>query len=331
MGRVSVFTLIERSVGNMGAVNPKVKDLAIELVILSYHKGINAQITSGLRTYAEQTKLYNQGRTTPGNIVTNAKAGQSIHNFGLAIDFVLVSEDGNKAYWDITRNMNGNQVADWLEVATIGKQLGFAWGGDWKSFKDYPHLDMQKGYSLASLRDGKRPTLPNVPKRSYQGVGDSGPDVSLTQRNLTIAGYTCKADGYFGDGTEDVVKAFQRANGLKADGFFGASSKAKLDSILKQGTKPENPAKPAEKPKEDEEMAEQAVVINGTEDAGTAILLAFQLGCGVYFRKDAEKRQVAKEIYIAGGGKGKIKGDKLIDLSGKTRSDTAKNVTAKLK
>ncbi len=95
--------------------------------------------------------------------------------------------------------------------------------------------------------------------------------------------------------------------------------------------KPESPAKPAEKPKEEEDMPERAVVINGTEDAGTAILLSFQLGCGVYFRKDAEKRQVAKEIYIAGGGKGKIKGDKLIDLSGKTRSDTAKNVTAKLK
>ncbi|MGX7596276.1 N-acetylmuramoyl-L-alanine amidase [Planococcus plakortidis] len=95
--------------------------------------------------------------------------------------------------------------------------------------------------------------------------------------------------------------------------------------------KPKPPAKPAEKPKEEEDMPETAVVINGTEDAGTAILLSFQLGCGVYFRKDAEKRQVAKEIYIAGGGKGKIKGDKLIDLSGKTRSDTAKNVTAKLK
>lgn len=95
--------------------------------------------------------------------------------------------------------------------------------------------------------------------------------------------------------------------------------------------KPQPPAKPAEKPKEEEDMPETAVVINGTEDAGTAILLSFQLGCGVYFRKDAEKRQVAKEIYIAGGGKGKIKGDKLIDLSGKTRSDTAKNVTAKLK
>ncbi|ALS73737.1 hypothetical protein AUC31_00080 [Planococcus rifietoensis] len=95
--------------------------------------------------------------------------------------------------------------------------------------------------------------------------------------------------------------------------------------------KPQPPAKPAEKPKEEEDMPETAVVINGTEDAGTATLLSFQLGCGVYFRKDAEKRQVAKEIYIAGGGKGKIKGDKLIDLSGKTRSDTAKKVIAYLK
>lgn len=252
MSKVSVFTLIERSTKNMGAINSKVKDLAIELIIRSYHIGIYVQITSGLRTYAEQTKLYNQGRTTAGNVVTNAKAGQSIHNFGLAIDYVLVSEDGNQAFWDITRNMNGNQVRDWFEVAAIGKQLGFAWGGDWKSFKDYPHLDMQKGYSLATLRSGSRPSIPAVPKRAYQGVGDSGSDVMKTQQNLTKAGYNCSADGYYGEGTEEVVKKFQRANGLTDDGFFGKSSESKLNAILANLNKPKPVVKPAAtKPKEE--------------------------------------------------------------------------------
>lgn len=96
--------------------------------------------------------------------------------------------------------------------------------------------------------------------------------------------------------------------------------------------KPEAPkpvVKPAEKPKEDEEMEEKAVVINTTADIGAASLLAEQLRCGLFFRRDAESRQVAKEIYVAGGGKGKIKADKIVDLSGKTRRETAKNVTAR--
>jgi peptidoglycan L-alanyl-D-glutamate endopeptidase CwlK len=45
-------------------------------------------ITCTLRTQAEQTALYAQGRTVPGHIVTNAQAGKSAHNWGLALDFV---------------------------------------------------------------------------------------------------------------------------------------------------------------------------------------------------------------------------------------------------
>lgn len=92
---------------------------------------------------------------------------------------------------------------------------------------------------------------------------------------------------------------------------------------------PPDVVKPTEKPKEEEEMEEKAVVVNGTADIGVASLLAEQLRCGLFFRRDAENRQVAKEVYIAGGGPGKIKADKLVDLSGKSRRDTAKNVTAR--
>lgn len=174
--------------------------------------------------------------------------------------------------------------------------------------------------------------ISKAPSRDYLLNGDIFLSVGALQEGLNKSGIRppLKVDNIFGDTTEKAVRAFQRANGLEEDGVWGKNSAAKLAAILKNLDKPST-VKPSDKPKEEEDMAEQAVVINGTEDAGTAILLAFQLGCGVYFRKDAEKRQVAKEIYIAGGGKGKIKGDKLIDLSGKTRSETAKNVTAKLK
>jgi len=105
--------------------------------------GIKLRVIQGFRTYAEQNALYAQGRTTKGKKVTNAKGGQSNHNFGLAIDVAEIK--------------NGN--IDWNEqekvlpkIAPIGKKWGFEWGGDWKSIVDKPHFEMMFGKSLADLR-----------------------------------------------------------------------------------------------------------------------------------------------------------------------------------
>jgi hypothetical protein len=57
-------------------------------------RGAPYYCTLGTRTFAEQAKLYFQGRTTPGPIVTNAPAGSSLHNFGCAVDVV---RDGDLA------------------------------------------------------------------------------------------------------------------------------------------------------------------------------------------------------------------------------------------
>jgi peptidoglycan LD-endopeptidase CwlK len=150
--RVSLQTLIDRSVKNMGTgIHPVVKESAIELIKRAYSEGINVQISSGYRSAAEQNALYAQGRTKPGNVVTNARAGESNHNYGLAIDYFLVSEDGNTAIWSVNQ--------DWRKVAQIGKALGFAWGGDWTSFPDYPHLEMMGGLSISQLKAGKKPNL----------------------------------------------------------------------------------------------------------------------------------------------------------------------------
>lgn len=159
MSRVSLDTLLERSVRNMGEVHPVVKESTIEMIRRAYALNINVQISAGLRTNAQQNALYAQGRTKPGNIVTNARAGYSNHNFGLAVDYFLVSHDGTVGIWDISRDMNASGVADWIEVSRIAKSLGFSWGGDWKSFRDYPHIEMTGGLSTAQLRAGRRPNL----------------------------------------------------------------------------------------------------------------------------------------------------------------------------
>lgn len=118
--------------------------------------GIRVIVTDGFRSFQEQDSLYEKGRTADGQIVTHAKGGDSYHNFGLAIDFALLDKQG-KALWDTAYDGNGNGKSDWMEVVAIAKDLGFQWGGDWKHFKDYPHLEMRFGLTIDDLKRGKRP------------------------------------------------------------------------------------------------------------------------------------------------------------------------------
>jgi peptidoglycan LD-endopeptidase CwlK len=139
------------------ALNPIVKEKSTQLIQQSAKKGIVIVITDGFRSVADQNKLYEQGRTTDGNIVTNAKGGESYHNYGLAIDFALKAPTGN-VIWDMQYDGNKNGKADWTEVVRMAKALGFDWGGDWAKFKDYPHLQMNFGLTLAQLLNGERPS-----------------------------------------------------------------------------------------------------------------------------------------------------------------------------
>ncbi|MBP3040336.1 M15 family metallopeptidase [Bacillaceae bacterium Marseille-Q3522] len=122
-------------------LHPVVAENRDKLVERANAIGISIVITDDFRSFEEQDKLYAQGRTTEGNIVTNAEAGESLHNYGLAIDFALQLASG-EVIWDMEYDGNHNGKSDWLEVVDIAKELGFEWGGDWSGFKDYPHLQM---------------------------------------------------------------------------------------------------------------------------------------------------------------------------------------------
>jgi len=100
---------------------------------------IKLRITQGLRTFAEQDALYAKGRTVPGKIVTNAKGGQSYHNYGLAFDVVEIKN--GQAIWN----------TNWSAISKIGIRNGFEWGGDFKSISDKPHFQMTLGYSIPEL------------------------------------------------------------------------------------------------------------------------------------------------------------------------------------
>lgn len=116
-----------------------------------------------LRTFAEQDALYAQGRTRLFDangrrlgVVTKAKGGQSIHNYGLALDIVLlVDRDRNgtfeSASWEDTVDFDRDGRADWMEVVQILKRNGWVWGGDWKTFKDKPHFEKSFEHTWRTL------------------------------------------------------------------------------------------------------------------------------------------------------------------------------------
>lgn len=134
-----------KSVALLQQLHPKIRDKAIEAyyeAVKATPIGVHPFITQTLRTFDESTKLYAQGRTTPGQIVSNAKAGQSYHNYGLALDFVLLVN--GKQNWTVDAN--------WMVVVNIFKAHGFTWGGNFAGqFKDYPHLEMRLGYNWIKL------------------------------------------------------------------------------------------------------------------------------------------------------------------------------------
>lgn len=133
-------------------LHPKVRDEAYEIYdeICEALKGrAFCRFSYTLRTFAEQDAIYAQGRTKPGKIVTNAKAGLSYHNYGLAIDTVLII-DGRTASWEQKIDFDGDGKADWQEVVTIFNHYSWEWGGNWK-FVDAPHFQKTFGYSVRQL------------------------------------------------------------------------------------------------------------------------------------------------------------------------------------
>ena len=112
-----------------------------------------------LRTLAEQAELYAIGRSKSPKLkrVTNAAPGFSYHNYGLAIDIVLIwDKDGNGSYetasWDTKMDFDGDGKADWIEVVEIFRKYGWAWGGNWAGLPDAPHFERTFGYSAVELK-----------------------------------------------------------------------------------------------------------------------------------------------------------------------------------
>jgi peptidoglycan L-alanyl-D-glutamate endopeptidase CwlK len=148
------MTFDERSEIQLATLHPEAQKAARAFLgvakVICAKVGCDVKIISGTRSYMEQDALYARGRTTPGKKITNAAAGHSNHNFGIAFDVGIFR---GKEYCD--------EHPLYHELGTLGKSLGLEWGGDWKSIVDEPHYQLRPHWAtgmterdmLAALRN----------------------------------------------------------------------------------------------------------------------------------------------------------------------------------
>lgn len=148
-----------RSEENIATLHERVRPYARALISKAASQGIIIKVISGMRTYAEQDALYEQGRSKPGKIVTNARGGYSNHNFGVAFDIGIFtgSSDPEKAKTYVSES------PVYKAIGALGTDIGLDWGGNWTSPKDEPHFQLRPAWAaglaeramLTKLRERK--------------------------------------------------------------------------------------------------------------------------------------------------------------------------------
>ena len=121
------FKLSRRSLERMQRVHPdlvKVVMLAIELTEVDFG------VTEGVRTIERQRELFAKGAS---------KTMNSRHLTGHAVD--LVAYIGSEVRWDWPLY---HKIADAMKRAANSLGVPIVWGGDWKSFKDGPHFELDR-------------------------------------------------------------------------------------------------------------------------------------------------------------------------------------------
>lgn len=150
---------------DLNDLQPQTRERAKQLLLLAGEAGLTLLIYCTLRPLDEQARLYRQGRSLAtiqdkadelsdafgrpdlaeilmgvgpqhGRIVTSAAPGQSYHNYGLAIDGVVLR--GGKPVWGHTSN---EDLSYWTRYGELAEDVGFKWAGRWRGrSREFPHL-----------------------------------------------------------------------------------------------------------------------------------------------------------------------------------------------
>lgn len=123
------FKLSQKSLQKLEGVHPdlvRVVNLAIE------RTSVDFSITEGLRTEERQKELFSKGASQTMN---------SRHLTGHAIDFACFIGKELRGDWPLYSKVG----ATFKQCATdLG--IPIVWGGDWKKFKDGPHVELDRRF-----------------------------------------------------------------------------------------------------------------------------------------------------------------------------------------
>jgi peptidoglycan L-alanyl-D-glutamate endopeptidase CwlK len=126
---------------DLNDLHPKMQTMALKFLEKCHAQDLEVLIYCTYRSNAEQDELYKIGRTVNGRKVTNAKGGQSRHNFtvngkpaSLAFDGVPLRN--GKPVWN---NKSDEDYALWQKYGRIAKSVGLEWAGDWRRMREFPH------------------------------------------------------------------------------------------------------------------------------------------------------------------------------------------------
>ena len=126
--------------------------LAVEKYAEKYPDAPQPFLTQTYRSPEEQAETFAQGRTVPGKIVTNARAGQSLHNYQPSLAFDIAFKKDRQVYW---------MMDLFKKFAAIAKRFELEWGGDWTTFQDNPHFQVPH-YTWQMAKNGVEPTFENI-------------------------------------------------------------------------------------------------------------------------------------------------------------------------
>ena len=131
---------------SLSDLNPKVAALCSEFINKCKAQHIDILITSTYRDTESQNALYAQGRTLPGKKVTNAKGGQSFHNWKVAFDFCPI----------VNGKPNWSDVALYTKCGEIAESVGLEWAGRWKGkMIEMAHCQYTSNLTLHDFQQGK--------------------------------------------------------------------------------------------------------------------------------------------------------------------------------
>lgn len=216
-------------------------------------EGLPFLVFEGFRSPQRQRRLYAQGRTTPGRIVTKARPWLSNHQYGVAADFVLFEhgawswdDSGAKGkWWDRLHELGrevGLEPLSWEKphLQLQGLQVGVLHAGQYPSGGDETWsgnlaaaIDNWSGEPEAPPVPGEAPERPGLSEvRVAQALqlGAKGSEVLELQKRLKDLRFDPgRLDGVFDSGTEAAVIAFQKSEDLLADGIVGSKTLAALE------------------------------------------------------------------------------------------------------